>query len=511
MNTAEKLALMSEKTAHIQQGGGAKAIEKQHNMGKQTARERIQMLLDEGTFIELDTFVAHRNLNLQGKDIPADGVVTGYGKIDGRTVFVFAQDFTVQGGALGEMHAKKICKALDMAAQAGAPLIGLNDSGGARIQEAVDALSGYGQIFYRNSVYSGKIPQISVIMGPCAGGAVYSPALTDFILMVEKESQMFITGPAVIKATTGEEITVEELGGTDTHTATSGVAHLAAADEASALKAVRDILSYLPSSAKEKPPVLPYTPGDEIRPELDALIPDSARHPYDIHDVIDQIFDPGSFLEIQPVYADNIVVGFARVAGRSVGIIANQPYSMGGCLDVNASDKASRFIQCCDAFNVPLVNLVDVPGFLPGVDQEFAGIIRHGAKLLYVYSVAQTPKITIVLRKAYGGSYLAMCSKDLGADVLLAWPTAEIAVMGADGAVNVIYRKEIEAAADKAATRAEKIEEYASRYETPYIAAERGFVDMLIRPADTRRYLIESLIMLENKPRQTQIRGNMPL
>ncbi|MDR0434132.1 MAG: acyl-CoA carboxylase subunit beta [Gracilibacteraceae bacterium] len=511
MNTSEKLAAMLEKTAHIQQCGGPKAIEKQHSLGKQTARERIQKLLDEGTFVELDTFVAHRCESLQGKDIPGDGVVTGYGKINGRTAFVFAQDFTVQGGALGEMHAKKICKVLDMAAQAGAPVIGLNDSGGARIQEAVDALAGYGQIFYRNSIYSGKVPQISVIMGPCAGGAVYSPALTDFILMVEKESQMFITGPAVIKATTGEEITVDELGGTYTHTATSGVAHLAAANEDEALQAVRNILSYLPSSAREKPPVLPYEAGAEERPELDALIPDSNRQPYDIHDVIEQISDPGAFFEIQPAYADNIVVGFSRVAGRSVGIIANQPYSMGGCLDVNASDKASRFIQCCDAFNVPLLNLVDVPGFLPGVDQEFTGIIRHGAKLLYVYSVAQVPKVTIVLRKAYGGSYLAMCSKDLGADVVLAWPTAEIAVMGADGAVNVIYRKEIAAAEDKEAARAEKVKEYSDRYETPYIAAERGFVDMLIRPADTRRYLIESLIMLENKPRQDQVRGNMPL
>jgi acetyl-CoA carboxylase carboxyltransferase component len=511
MNTAEKLALMLEKTAHIRRCGGPKAVEKQHSLGKQTARERVQMLLDEGSFVELDTFVAHRCTSLQGKDIPGDGVVTGYGKINGRTVFVFAQDFTVQGGALGEMHAKKICKALDMAAGAGVPVIGLNDSGGARIQEAVDALAGYGQIFYRNSVYSGKIPQISVIMGPCAGGAVYSPALTDFILMVEKESQMFITGPAVIKATTGEEISGEELGGTDTHTSISGVAHLAAPDEASALRTVRDILSYLPSSAAEKPPILPYTAGEESRPELDVLVPDNSRHPYDIHDVIDQIADPGAFLEIQPAYADNIVVGFARVGGRSVGIIANQPYSIAGCLDVNASDKASRFIQCCDAFNVPLLNLVDVPGFLPGVDQEYAGIIRHGAKLLYVYSVAQTPKITVVLRKAYGGSYLAMCSKDLGADVVLAWPTAEIAVMGADGAVNVIYRREIDAAEDKAAARAEKVKEYSDRYETPYIAAERGFVDMLIRPSDTRRYIIESLVMLENKPRKDQVRGNMPL
>ncbi|MDR3296567.1 MAG: acyl-CoA carboxylase subunit beta [Clostridiales Family XIII bacterium] len=511
MNTAEKLTLMTEKAAHIRQSGGAKAVEKQHTAGKQTARERVQMLLDEGTFMELDTFVAHRCEGLQGKDIPGDGVVTGYGKIDGRTVFVFAQDFTVQGGALGEMHAQKICKALDMAAGAGVPVIGLNDSGGARIQEAVDALAGYGQIFYRNSMYSGKIPQISVIMGPCAGGAVYSPALTDFVLMVEKESKMFITGPAVIKATTGEEIGAEELGGADTHTMTSGVAHLAAPDEASALQAVRDILSYLPSSAKEKPPALPYVPGDEARPELDTLIPDLAKEAYDIHDVIGQIFDADSFLEIQPAYADNIVIGFARVAGRSVGIIANQPYSMGGCLDVNASDKAARFIQCCDAFNVPLVNLVDVPGFLPGVDQEYSGIIRHGAKLLYVYSVAQAPKITVVLRKAYGGSYLAMCSKDLRADVVLAWPTAEIAVMGADGAVNVIYRREIDAAEDKEAARAEKVKAYSERYETPYIAAERGFVDMLIRPSDTRRCLIESLIMLENKPRQEQIRGNMPL
>ncbi|MDR1603873.1 MAG: acyl-CoA carboxylase subunit beta [Gracilibacteraceae bacterium] len=502
---------MQTKTAKVRQGGGAKAIEKQHNMGKQTARERIQFLLDEGSFSELDVFVSHRCDSLQGKEIPGDGVVTGYGAIDGRKVFVFAQDFTTQGGALGEMHAQKICKVLDMAAAAGAPVIGLNDSGGARIQEAVDALAGYGQIFYRNSIYSGKIPQISVVMGPCAGGAVYSPALTDFILMVEKESQMFITGPAVILATTGEEVTGEELGGANTHTSVSGVAHIAAASEAEALQTVRRILSYLPSSAQEQPPVLPYTPGDEERPVLDTLVPDSSRSPYDIHEVIDQVFDQDSFLEIQPYYADNIVVGFARLGGRSVGIIANQPFSMGGCLDVNASDKASRFIQCCDAFNVPLVNLVDVPGFLPGVDQEYTGIIRHGAKLLYVYSVAQVPKLTVVLRKAYGGSYLAMCSKDLRADMVYAWPTAEIAVMGAEGAVNVIYRKEIDAAEDKAAARAEKLQSYAERYETPYVAAERGFVDMLIRPADTRRYLIEGLKLLENKPRGPQVRGNMPL
>lgn len=513
MSTSKKLQLLEEKTAQIMEGGGQKAIDKQHALGKKTARERIDLLLDPGTFHETDRFVSHRcsNFGMADKAIPDDGVVTGYGKIDGRLVFVYAQDFTVQGGSLGEMHAAKICKIMDMAMQSGAPIIGLNDSGGARIQEAIDALSGYGQIFYRNSLASGHIPQISVIMGPCAGGAVYSPALTDFILMVDKESQMFITGPAVIEATTGEEVSAEELGGADTHTTVSGVAHLSASTEEECLWQVRKILSYLPSNHDQRPPVLPYEEGDEDRPALDTIIPDSSNMPYDMLDVIDQIVDEGSFFQTQPFYADNIITGFGRVGGVAVGIIANQPFAMGGCLDVNASDKAARFIQCCDAFNVPLLNLVDVPGFLPGVDQEHSGIIRHGAKMLYVYSVAEVPKITVVLRKAYGGSYLAMCSKDLGADHVYAWPTAEIAVMGAAGAANIVFRKEITASEDPAATRAQKIQEYSERFATPYVAAERGFVDMVIMPSETRERIIVALQVLRNKKRKGRIRGNMPL
>ena len=513
MSTADKIQILEEKTAKIMEGGGQKAIDKQHALGKKTARERIDLLLDPGTFHETDRFVSHRcsNFGMEDKVFPDDGVVTGYGKIDDRLVFVYAQDFTVQGGSLGEMHAAKICKVMDMAMQAGAPIIGLNDSGGARIQEAIDALSGYGQIFYRNSLASGHIPQISVIMGPCAGGAVYSPALTDFILMVDKESQMFITGPAVIEATTGEEVTAEELGGADTHTTVSGVAHLSASTEEECLWQVRKILSYLPSNHDQKPPVLPYEEGDEDRPALDSIIPDNSMMPYDMLDVIDQIVDEGSFFQTQPYYADNIITGFGRIGGMPIGIIANQPFSMGGSLDVNASDKAARFIQCCDAFNVPLLNLVDVPGFLPGVDQEHSGIIRHGAKMLYTYSVAEVPKITVVLRKAYGGSYLAMCSKDLGADHVYAWPTAEIAVMGAAGAANIVFRKEIAASENPAETRAQKIKEYSDRFATPYVAAERGFVDMVIMPSETRERVMVALQILKNKKRKGRIRGNMPL
>ena len=442
MTTAEKLAQLDAHSARVLRCGGPKAVEKQHALGKRTARERIELLMDTGTFTEVDRFVRHRctAFGMGDKDIPADGVVTGYGKIDGRTVFVYAQDFTAQGGSLGEMHAAKICKIMDMALEAGCPVVGLCDSGGARIQEAVDALSGYGQIFYRNACSSGHIPQISVIMGPCAGGAVYSPALTDLIVMVEKESQMFITGPAVVAATTGEEISAEDLGGADTHTTMSGVAHLSARSEEEALGAVRCLLSYLPSKAGARPPLMDFTEHEELQPLLDTVIPDDSSLPYDMHDVVRILLDEDSVMELQPYYADNIITCFGRLGGHSVGVIANQPFSMGGSLDINASDKAARFIQLCDAFGIPLINLVDVPGFLPGADQEHAGIIRHGAKLLYVYSVAEVPKLTVVLRKAYGGSYLAMCSKDLGADFVYAWPTAEIAVMGAAGAANVVFR-----------------------------------------------------------------------
>ena len=497
MTTAEKLAQLDAHSARVLRCGGPKAVEKQHALGKRTARERIELLMDTGTFTEVDRFVRHRctSFGMGDKDIPADGVVTGYGKIDGRTVFVYAQDFTAQGGSL----------------EAGCPVVGLCDSGGARIQEAVDALSGYGQIFYRNACSSGHIPQISVIMGPCAGGAVYSPALTDLIVMVEKESQMFITGPAVVAATTGEEISAEDLGGADTHTTMSGVAHLSARSEEEALGAVRCLLSYLPSKAGARPPLMDFTEHEELQPLLDTVIPDDSSLPYDMHDVVRILLDEDSVMELQPYYADNIITCFGRLGGHSVGVIANQPFSMGGSLDINASDKAARFIQLCDAFGIPLINLVDVPGFLPGADQEHAGIIRHGAKLLYVYSVAEVPKLTVVLRKAYGGSYLAMCSKDLGADFVYAWPTAEIAVMGAAGAANVVFRKEIQAAEDPKAARREKIQLYSEQFATPYMAASRGFVDLVIRPSETRARLLEALELLINKERQPHPRGNMPL
>ena len=501
MTTAEKLAQLDAHSARVLRCGGPKAVEKQHALGKRTARERIELLMDTGTFTEVDRFVRHRctSFGMGDKDIPADGVVTGYGKIDGRTVFVYAQDFTAQGGSLGEMHAAKICKIMDMALEAGCPVVGLCDSGGARIQEAVDALSGYGQIFYRNACSSGRIPQISVIMGPCAGGAVYSPALTDLIVMVEKESQMFITGPAVVAATTGEEISAEDLGGADTHTTMSGVAHLSARSEEEALGAVRCLLSYLPSKAGDRPPLMNFTEHEELQPLLDTVIPDDSSLPYDMHDVVRILLDEDSVMELQPYYADNIITCFGRLGGHSVGVIANQPFSMGGSLDINASDKAARFIQLCDAFGIPLINLVDVPGFLPGADQEHAGIIRHGAKLLYVYSVAEVPKLTVVLRKAYGGSYLAMCSKDLGADMVFAWPTAEIAVMGPDGAANIIFKKEIDSAADPAAARKEKLDAYRAEFATPYQAAKRGYVDDVIEPCETRQKVAAALNMLASK------------
>ena len=512
MTTAEKINDYRARCAKILEAGGQKAVDKQHARGKYTARERLNLLFDEGTFKEIDRFVTHRcnHFGMEKKEIPADGVVTGYGLVDGRKVFAYAQDFTCVGGALGEMHAAKICKVMDMGLEAGCPVVGLNDSGGARIQEAVDALSGYGQIFRRNSLASGKIPQISVIMGPCAGGAVYSPALTDFIIMVEEKSQMFITGPRVIEATTGEQVTEEALGGASTQTSVSGVAHLAASTEEDALWYVRMILSYLPSHAGEPAPA--YENEEEKgRPALDTVIPDSSRRAYDVRTVIGEIADADSFFELQPNYAPNIVTGFGRVGGRSVGFICNQPKVMGGCLDINASDKASRFIQMCDAYGLPLINLVDVPGFLPGTAQEYGGIIRHGAKLLYVYSVAESPKITVIMRKAYGGSYLAMCSKDLGADMVLAWPTAEIAVMGAEGAANIIFAKDIKASEDPEATRQEKIAEYTAEFATPYVAAAHGYVDAVIEPSETREYILDALNLFENKKREGRIRGNMPL
>ncbi len=516
MSTREKIDDLFERSKKIEMGGGPKAVEKQHQKGKLTARERINKLLDPDSFTEIDKFMTHRcvNFDMAGKEAPGEGVVTGYGTIEGRLVYVFAQDFTVLGGSLGEMHAKKICKVLDMAMQMGAPCIGLNDSGGARIQEAVDALSGYGKIFYRNTLASGVIPQISVIMGPSAGGAVYSPAITDYVFMVKNISQMFITGPQVIKAVTGEEVTSEKLGGAMTHNRVSGVAHFAAEDEEDCFGQIRKLMSFLPSNNLEEPPYLETGDSPERMDEaLNEIIPDNPNAAYDMVEVIKKVVDNGEFFQTMQYYATNILTGYARVNGRVIGIIANQPRFMAGCLDINASDKASRHIRFCDAFNIPIVNFVDVPGYLPGTNQEFGGIIRHGAKLLYAYSEATVPKITIVTRKAYGGSYLAMCSRDLGADQVFAWPTAEIAVMGADGAANIIFRKEIEGADDPVAKRAEMIEEYKERFATPYVAAERGFVDIVIEPQETRPRLANALEMLATKreTRPAKKHGNIPL
>jgi methylmalonyl-CoA decarboxylase alpha subunit len=498
------------------EGGGAKRIEKQHAKGKLTARERINLLFDEGTFVELDAFVTHRcaNFDMEKVDAPGEGVVTGYGMVDGRLVYAFAQDFTVVGGSLGEMHAAKICKVLDNALKVGAPVVGLNDSGGARIQEAVDALSGYGKIFYRNTIASGVIPQISAIMGPCAGGAVYSPALMDFIFMVDKTSQMFITGPQVIKSVTGEEVSAEALGGAMTHNSTSGVAHFMSSNDEECIAQIRRLLSFLPSNNMETAPV--FETSDDINkiiPELDEIVPDNPNKPYDMKDIISLIVDDGDYFEYQPCYAQNIITCFARINGSTVGIIANQPKVLAGCLDINASDKASRFIRTCDAFNIPLLNIIDVPGFLPGTNQEYGGIIRHGAKMLYAYSEATVPKVSLIVRKAYGGSYLAMCSKDLGADIVLAWPSAEIAVMGPKGAANIIFRKEIKNAEDPAAMRQKKIDEYTAEFATPYKAAERGFVDDVIEPNATRPRLVDAFNMLASKrdTRPAKKHGNIPL
>ena len=504
----EKIELMLLKKEHLMQGGGEKNIAKQHNKGKLTARERLNLLFDEETFVELDMFVRHRctNFGQDKKELPGEGVVTGYGTINGRLVYAFAQDFTVEGGSLGEKHAHKIWKVMDLAMKMGAPCIGINDSGGARIQEAVDALSGYGGIFYRNTKASGVIPQISVIMGPCAGGAVYSPALTDFIFMVKNTSQMFITGPAVIKSVTAEEVTAEELGGAMTHNSRSGVAHFAAENDEDCIEQIRYLLSFLPSNNMEETPRVD-TGDDPNRQDesLNTVVPDNPNAPYDMKDVIRSLVDNGEFYEVHQHFATNIICCFARFDGRTVGIIANEPNVMAGCLDVDASNKSSRFIRFCDAFNIPLVNLVDVPGFLPGVDQEYSGIIRHGAKMLYAYSEATVPKITVITRKAYGGSYIAMCNRELGADQVMAWPTSEIAVMGPAGAANIIFRKD----PDKEARTAEYIEEFA----TPYKAAERGYIDMVITPSETRPYIITALNALSSKREDNPAKkhGNIPL
>ena len=512
----DKIKDLKEKEKKILQMGGEKAVAKHKEKGKLTARERMDLLFDPGTFREMDMFVTHRcvNFGMEDVDIPSDGVVTGHGLVEGRQVFAFAQDFTARAGSLGEMHAKKICKVMDLALKAGVPFVGLNDSGGARIQEGVDALSGYGQIFYRNSLASGVIPQVSAIMGPTAGGAVYSPAMTDYIFMVKNSSYMFITGPEVIKSVTGEEITFEDLGGAMAHNEKSGVAQFACESDQDALDQIKKLLSYLPSNNMEDPPIV--NTGDSpkrVDPALDTLIPDSPNQSYDIKDVIRSLVDNGEFFEPHAFFARNMVTCFARLNGRSVGIIANQPKELAGCLDINASDKATRFIRFCDAFNVPLLTIADVPGYLPGSNQEWGGIIRHGAKLLWCYSEATVPKLLLVTRKDYGGSYLAMCSKDLGADMAFAWPTAEIAVMGAAGAANIIHRKEIKAADDPKAKREEKIQEYNELFSNPYCAANRGYIDAMLVPSETRPRLIEALELMCNKRemRPPKKHGNIPV
>jgi methylmalonyl-CoA decarboxylase alpha subunit len=512
----DKINDLSSRLETIQAGGGEKRIEKQHKSGKMTARERINMLMDESSFVEIDAFVKHRctEFGMEKEETPAEGVVTGYGTVNGRLVYTYAQDFTVSGGSLGEMHAKKICKILDLAMKMGAPVVGVNDSGGARIQEGVDALSGYGQIFYRNTLASGVIPQISVIMGPCAGGAVYSPALTDFIFMVDKTSQMFITGPQVIKAVTGEEVSAEALGGGMTHNSTSGVAHFLSQNEEACIADIKRLLSFLPSNNMETAPLFECQDDiNRIEEQLNTMIPESSNKAYDMKDIIRVIVDNGDFFEVQPYYAQNILTGFARLNGASVGIIANQPKVLAGCLDINASDKAGRFIRTCDAFNIPILNMIDVPGFLPGTNQEYGGIIRHGAKMLYAYSEATVPIVNVITRKAYGGAYLAMCSKDLGADMVFAWPQAEIAVMGPEGAANIIFKRDIEKAENPAAARAEKIQDYKDRFATPYIAASRGYVDDVIEPATTRQRLISAFDMLASKreTRPSKKHGNLPV
>lgn len=510
-----KLEKLKERISLAHMGGGQKRIDKQHKKQKLTARERLSYLLDEGSFEEMGILVTHRTTDFgMDKEIYfGDGVVTGYGTINGRLVYVYAQDFTVFGGALSETHAEKICKVMDLAVKVGAPVIGLNDSGGARIQEGVKSLGGYADIFYRNVQASGVIPQISAIMGPCAGGAVYSPAMTDFTLMVEQTSYMFVTGPNVVKTVTNEEVTAEELGGASTHSTKSGVAHKTSANDVICLEDVKKLLSYLPQSNREKPASLPYELGDEIREELTDIIPDNTNKPYDMHDVINGIIDKDSFYEIHENYAENIIVGFARLAGRSIGIIANQPMFLAGVLGTQTSVKAARFVRFCDSFNIPLLVLEDVPGFLPGTDQEWNGIIVHGAKLLFAFSEATVPRITVITRKAYGGAYDVMNSKHIGADFNFAWPTAEIAVMGAKGASEIIFRKEISSAKDPAKKLAEKEAEYAEKFANPFRAARRGFIDEVILPKETRRKLIKAFRMLENKevgvPKRKH--GNIPL
>ena len=512
---SKNIKILQDKLEKAKLGGGLKRIEKQHAKKKLTARERVDYLLDEGSFEEIGALVTHRttDFDMQKQIYYGDGVVTGYGTVNGKLVYVYAQDFTVFGGALSETHAEKICKLMDHALKVGAPIIGLNDSGGARIQEGVRSLGGYADIFYRNVQASGVIPQISAIMGPCAGGAVYSPAITDFTFMVENTSYMFVTGPNVVKTVTNEEVTSEELGGASTHSTKSGVTHFTSINDVECLEHIKKLLSYIPQNNTETAQKLKVSLDDEIREELDSLIPDSPNKPYDMRDVIKGIIDTDSFFEVHKNYAENILVGFSRLGGRSVGIVANQPMSLAGVLDVNASKKAARFVRFCDAFNIPLLVLVDVPGFLPGTDQEWNGIIIHGAKLLYALSEATVPRVTVITRKAYGGAYDVMNSKHIGADLNFAWPTAEIAVMGAKGASEIIFRKEIQDAEDPELKLSEKEAEYAETFANPFKAAQRGFIDEVIMPRDTRRKLLKAFAMLEHKdvPRPKRKHGNIPL
>jgi len=511
----EKINDLYDRKREVELGGGDQKIEKQHEKGKLTARERIELLVDKGTFIELNPFIEHRckDFGLENQKGPGDGVVTGYGKVNGRPIYLFSQDFTVFGGALGEMHANKIANVMDLAAKNGAPFIGLNDSGGARIQEGVVSLDGYGKIFYRNAIYSGVIPQISVIMGPCAGGAVYSPAITDFVFMVDQTSQMFITGPKVIETVTGEKISPEDLGGAKVHNSISGNAHFHASTEEEVLAGVRQLLSYLPQNNEEKAPIVQYEDDWDYRPDLTDVVPFDAVRPYDVRKVIEQVVDEDSFMEVQKDFAKNIVVGYARVKGEVIGLVCNQPKFMAGGLDIDSSDKAARFIRFCDSFNIPIITFEDVTGFFPGVKQEHGGIIRHGAKILYAYSEATVPKLTIILRKAYGGAYVALNSKSIGADLVFAWPNAEIAVMGPQGAANIIFAREISQSEDPEATRAQKIEEYREKFANPYVAASMGMVDDVIDPRETRIKIIQSLEMLRNKKdtRPNKKHGNIPL
>jgi propionyl-CoA carboxylase beta chain len=516
--TAGKLSRMRHKRDEAVHAGSEKAIASQHAKGKMTARERVEAFLDAGSFVETDALARHRahDFGVEKNRPYGDGVVTGYGTVDGRRVCVFSQDFTVFGGSLGEVFGEKIVKVMDLALKTGCPVVGINDSGGARIQEGVVSLGLYGEIFYRNVMASGVVPQLSLIMGPCAGGAVYSPAITDFTLMVDKTSHMFITGPDVIKTVTGEHVEFEDLGGATTHNTKSGVAHFVATDENDCLDLARALLSYLPDNNLDEPPAYAdATDVDELDVELDTLIPDSSNQPYDMHTVIEHVLDDGDFLEVHALFAQNILCGFGRIDGRSVGVVANQPMHFAGCLDIDASEKAARFVRTCDAFNVPVVTFVDVPGFLPGTGQEWEGIIRRGAKLIYAYAEATVPKVTVITRKAYGGAYDVMGSKHLGADVNLAWPTAEIAVMGAQGAVNIVFRKELAAAGTDAAEakRAELVEDYNLHFATPYIAAERGYVDAVIAPSETRGQVIRALRQLRTKRQSLPPRkhGNIPL